>query len=371
MIDVRKMTYTGLLSSVHQRILATARWCRARPWRSAAIVVSGCAIAVATVVMTPNNSTKEMALVDDYLSALRHKDAQKAIDIADAGHSGRSYDMDSSNTPSDALLTDEAVGTDWDYHTVEIGSQTKMDDVLTTTVYATLTHGKQEALSRFDVMEQREEMWLSRPYAVVNLHDLQADPVTIDEATETVTDSGDGLVFAFPGAHQILADSTVHTIDGSADVLWVPGDSNPPLPMATVRDEVATSAQEAFEARLDECAESTQLSPKACPFGVLPHRLNTAADFDADEDFGKVSWEVDTYPRLEFRSTGVRDFEDRAPHMKATVVEYGYLTVSASTPEPFEAECAFTADLIVRVPEPDEFQFFADPLEYNDCVDYR
>ena len=365
--------------TIKQRGVALWEALKKHPVRNA--VISGaCVILVVTgLAVIPQLSDEEIQLVDDYLAALQQGDAEAAIAIADGGEKDRSYLCEDGHCDhDDSFLIDEALRTDWEYESPVLGHKTEDGTQSVTHVSTTLSHGDQEVLSGFNVVQEQDQMWLRQPYAIVNMASFEIQPVSMDNATLTVETAPDeSEYFVFPGPHRMMADSTMYRLPkGDTDVLWATEAvalDNDARPKVQLRNKAQTAAQQGFEKYLDECATESTITPSGCPFGAH-EGPSVETSSDRYENIKNVKWEITTYPQLEFTPAYTYiNARDAVSTIEHTTTAPGYAVITADSEDgSFEAECEIRAEAVeVSVPEPMKFEFSSRNIYYRACAEYE
>ncbi|HIV58454.1 MAG TPA: hypothetical protein H9902_10920 [Candidatus Stackebrandtia faecavium] len=325
-----------------------------------------------------------VGIVDDYLSALQDGDAHAAIDIADGGTADRSYRSNigpSGDQPQETFLTDNALRTDWEYGDLTLGESEydPLDEVVSTTVHATLFYDGSSYNAKFEVNENHDDLWLAQPYAIVDLKELNANPVTIDAVTTTVRDETQSTYMFFPGPHQILSQSQLYEVpNDDSTPLWTPGEGNKKLPTATLTAKAQQAAAEAFGTYLAECAETFSDASSSCQFTEYTTVVVNAQGTEIHSDIEILDWRIDSYPQMKFvndmasllpdgSSSDKSSLDSFDPMVSGITIEPGYLIIEGasdtSAPDSFTAECVIEPSIKVRAAEPLEFKFDTDETD--------
>ncbi|HIV58567.1 MAG TPA: hypothetical protein H9902_11505 [Candidatus Stackebrandtia faecavium] len=345
---------------------------RLRPYRGriklglVAVVV----LIIAGFIAIPKLFPKEVGLVDDYLSVLQDGDAQAAIDIADGGKAERSFKTFNRDNPiayDPSFLTSDALRTDWEYHSLELGAPERGPQCDCTPVYATLADGDTEVLSRFDVGTDEDGQWLIQPYAQTDFSGLDTNPVTIDKATHAIEFGNEVEPYlVFPGTHVFAEASEVYEPnEEDSRVLWTAGGSNFSPPGADLRKDMRTKLRDAFTEYLDECAESSDVFPQHCPFRAASHAdddyVSTAQN--AYVGLKDVQWRIESEPTVHFiADTQINWVTGEYDPINGVVEEPGEAVITAKTAEgeSVDATCAISGQIWARVDADTQIKFTAE-----------
>lgn len=298
--------------------MALLAWARPRRWSILGEAVLAVAVALAAwpILAFENREPEPVALVRDYLQALREGD----VDRAEAFVS-----PDSAVEADRSWLTAEAMSSDWEIESVELKSATE------TTVHVVISSGETRAAGAFHLEGTDEDLRIADPYMYLSVTSPLFSSIEINgvRGEVTATDGAPVSVALYPGFYSLFASVPELSGEDGVSLLAVPGSDVGPnsrnsIDLNAIMTEPLTGS-DALEARinqelaawLDTCAESPELSPAGCPFSAA---YTFAAAYDGRNEFSSVSeldWAVETYPRVRF---------DRGLHLEP--VEPGWITLT-------------------------------------------
>lgn len=273
-------------------------------WRRPRWIIAGLASLVLIVIaalLVPTAFAKSPEdVVADYLAALQEGDVETATTYTD--HLGLG-EADS------VLLSEEAATGDWSIARL---ARSHPDDIDPAAVDVTIeAPDGRVSQGRFELVEESDGWTIRNPLVKVDLTML---PVGFVEFNGVVTESD--TAWLFPGAYSAYESyGDLYRPDASSYVALPFGDSEEEypedafIPLFTIEDALNDTANEQVRAWIDRCAESTEPSPKGCPFAAAAADENWRTDISVGSQryyTEEVSWEVVEYPvvRLEQAEAG-------------------------------------------------------------------
>jgi hypothetical protein len=230
--------------------------------------------------------------VSSYFAALAARDAAAARDLLVPGSSGdarapllqRAALKSGGYTPPSGARV-EQIDTDGDRATVRVSF---------------LLGGQRQTLDLPLQRDERTTAGLFHRWRVdggVYELDVAADGVSAVEVAgapiELSEDAQSASLAAFPGAYRVsLPDQPLWT--AAPVVAFAGGGSAPAVLEPTVKDSAKSAVDDQIRAYLDDCAESTVLSPPNCPFSAYTY-----------DQVRNVHWKITKYPEYEL----TRDYD--------------------------------------------------------------
>lgn len=274
-------------------VVTTPTWWEwVRRHRTPVLVVAGLVVValVTTVVLVSSFATGPKDVVQDYMDAIHAGDTETALDIAGEPEA----------TGRQEFLSADALADDWSVDAIV--ERHRRDDE--SYVDVTISAGGTSRQGRFHLVRGEDDQWtMESPYVLVNLAAGGLDAVelgSVRQETQRGADTPDvKLLLVFPGVYR-LYPSLAKRITVEPKMLIATPMANPesPLPVSadfSLTDEGAKQAQEAINARVDECAEKTDIDPAGCPFNAEDKAIIRALD-----DVEGVTWTVVSYPEAHF-----------------------------------------------------------------------
>jgi hypothetical protein len=291
--------------------MALPAWARPRRWSilGEAVLAAAVALAAWPILALEHREPEPVALVRDYLEAVRDGDVDRAESFVSP---------DSAVEADRSWLTAEAVSSDWSIESVELKSATE------TTVHVVLSSGGTRAEGAFRLEGMDGDLRILDPYMYLSVTGPLFSSVEINGVRGEVAavDGASVSVALYPGFYSLFA--SVPELSGA-----VPGSDadygvSNAIDLQAVMTEPLTGS-DALEARinedlaaiLDACAESPDIAPAGCPFSA---DFLGGTVYDGITEFRTVSeldWAVETYPRVRFN----RD-------LRLELVEPGWMTLT-------------------------------------------
>ncbi len=270
------------------------------------------------------------SIVTAYLNAIRDGDVDTALE-----------NVRMSLTEEDMrFLTPEALSNDWELAGVTEYESEGSDRVVAVELTA---HGTKN-IGKFNTTQDSTGEWyIENPFVEIDFTKAPFDFAQLNGVT-----GASSSYPLFPGAYEFYEDHDALTLEGPTELL-VPktDDSIPPGFEWEPKPEAEQQAQEAADADLDTCAESTSSAPSVCPFGFVPGHVPAQSDDDAPFHIKNVEWDLVEYPEIEVQ----QEEGDRlgSPAEKTFSVETtsAGMAVANGTEfrdgkdQPFRAECEF------------------------------
>jgi hypothetical protein len=302
-------------------------WARPRRW--SILVEAVLAVLLALVswpVLASNGENAEVELVTDYLEALREGDVEEAESyIRPSEYAYEEVD--------DALLTEEALSSDWEIESVR---QRSSYDLY---VHAVISSGERTAEGLFRLEEHDDELRITNPYFYLTVSRGPFQTLQLNDqwhAPRGLEESDTAQLALFPGSYALFEDVPGFSGEHTVSFLGMPDDQ--PLELAGLAGEtIAGNAgleeqlNEDLAAWVDFCAQSEEIAPEGCPFSAASYYGPDQVD-DGVHDFVEVQdleWAVDTYPHLRI-----------GPDLALDTVAPGWVALSGSGVVEFEGTTA-------------------------------
>jgi hypothetical protein len=298
--------------------MALLAWARPRRWSilGEAVLAAAVALAAWPILAFENGEPEPVALVRDYLQALRDGDVDRAESLI-SGEPAVEVDR--------SWLTAEAMSSDWEIESVELKSASE------TTVHVVISSGETRAEGAFHIEDVDDDLRISNPYRYLSVTSPLFSSIEVNGVRGEVA-AADGApvsVALYPGFYSLFASVPELSGEDGVSFLAVPDSYADPynldsIDLNALMTEPLTSS-DAFETRinedlaawLDDCAASDDVTPADCPFSAAYLGISV---YDGRNDFASVSeldWAVATYPRIRFN----RD-------LRLELVEPGWITLT-------------------------------------------
>jgi hypothetical protein len=294
------------------------------------LVVGLVATLVAVAVFTPGPKD----VVRDYLDAIRSGDTGAALAIAgEPDEAGRLE-----------FLSADALADDWSVDAVVERHRRDAD----ADVDVTFSAGKTSQQGRFHLVNGDDGWTIEEPFVRVDLTAGGLDVVELGgvrRSAQRDTATGAVPVLLFPGVYELYPGFAERLAFEPSVLVATPQETKD----ATLRftadytltDAGTAAAQEAVDARIDECAAKTEIGPAGCPFDAQENRVIRRLD-----DLADVAWTVVTHPEAHVvaRNTGELLFVVRKPGT-ARITGSGVPAEPAGAPRTtFALTCEFGLD---------------------------
>jgi hypothetical protein len=295
-------------------------WLVRHRWPVTAVIGVVVLAVVGTVVLVSSLADGPGDVVRDYMDAIQSGDTATALDMAGGRPDGA------------AFLTGDALADGWRVDGV-VERHRQDDDA---DVDVTLREGDRTAQGRFHLVDEGDGWTIEAPFARVEvpvggLGAVELGGVRVQTQAQTLP------VLLFPGVYDLypsLADRVTFTPGALFAVPQESADGVQRLTTTMTVTETGTAqVQKAVDARVDECADSTDPTPTGCPF-TIEHAMRGLYDI------GTVEWTVVTRP-VAYVATRNGTLPALVVRRPGTVTVTGSGTPDDGAPTTFSATCEF------------------------------
>lgn len=300
--------------------MALLAWARPRRWSilGEAVLAAAVALAAWPILALEHHEPEPVALVRDFLDAVRDGDIDRAESFVSA---------DSSVEADRSWLTAEAISSDWAIESVELKSAAE------TTVHVVISSGEARAEGAFHLEETDDDLRIADPYMYLSVTSPLFSSIEINGVRGEVA-AADGApvsVALYPGFYSLFGSVPELSGEDGVSLLAVPGSDagygvSNSIDLRAIMTEPLTGSDalearlnEDLAARLDTCAESADVAPAGCPFSAA---YLGGTVYDGRTEYRAVSeldWAVETYPKVRFN----RD-------LRLELVEPGWITLTGN-----------------------------------------
>ena len=351
-------------------------WKHRKPMTIAAILAAVAVAASSVVYLATRPEPEEVAA--EYLSVLRHRDIDAALDYV--------TDVREFDEVSDDLLAKYAMADDWKVTNL---ARRHGDDSEVATVDFTITAAdKTSRKGRFELQNVGGSWQILNPLAKVDLGKL---PVGFAEfngkvgypkkpkhdggKARSLTPNGKPSrpMWMFPGSYTAFKASKALLKPRISSFVAVPSKyvyededtlvADPFVPVIDPGRKLDEEVNRQFGDWLGECARSSRIDPKSCPFSAGGSTTKGVASVEPDAEYvtDKVDWELVSAPKIELTQDeaafAVREVEPgevrlrgdgRPPYLRNAL------------PVSFAADCTIETDSVsVTLAKPGVFAFEA------------
>jgi hypothetical protein len=275
-------------------------WTWVTEHRKPVMLVAGLVVAglVATAVAVTVFASKPADVVRDYMDAIRAGDTQAALEIAGEPDAGDRL----------TFLSSDALADDWTVDAV-VERHLRDDEA---DVDVTISAGDTAGQGRFHLTRGDDGWTIDAPFVQVDLAAGDLDVVELGGVRRKVTrpadpTSGGVRLLVFPGVYELYPSLADQITFAPATLIATPRKSKDETLRFTTDYTLtktgAGAARQAINARIDDCATKSDLSPVGCPFNAGLARVTRGLT-----DLGDVDWTVVTHPEARIVADGTGGF---------------------------------------------------------------